>query len=150
MLGTMKPFSDLTVPAKLTEVLRWVCVLPVAMLVDAAAPWIVDAAAQVAHSGGLGVFGDSIIIYSLLLILFYVLPKSASIIAGAKTAPRFRRATAIMLAVFAFLFSLLTHVISQHLAGRRIGTTNCAHLSAETVGALAGVAYILFEARKNR
>jgi hypothetical protein len=146
----MKPFSELTLSERLIELLRWVCVLPVAVLLDTTAELVINAVVQFASHGEPSILGGSIIAYSLTLLLHYVLPKSASVIAGAKTAPRFQWATAITLTVVAFLFSLLTHVISQHLAGRRIGITNCTHLFAETVGAVCGAAYILFEVRRNR
>jgi hypothetical protein len=146
----IKRFAQLTLPERLIELLRWVCVLPAAVLADTAAQLVIDAAVQFASQGRPNFVGDSIIAYLFALLLYYVLPKSASIIAGAKTAPRFQGATAITLTVVAFLFSLMTHVISQHLAGRRIGITNCTHLFAETVGAVCGAACILFKVRRSR
>ena len=65
-------------------------------------------------------------------------------------APRNQKTTAIVLTLFGLLFSLMTHVISQHLAGRRLGVTNFMDLGAESAGALGGAAYILWPARKNR
>jgi hypothetical protein len=44
-------------------------------------------------------------------LLHLVSPKSAFVIAGAKTAPRYQRATAIVLTLLGFLLSLMTHVI---------------------------------------
>lgn len=145
----MKTFSELTGRGRLVEVLRWLCVLPAAVLGHVALEFIIEAAVQIASFGGWGVFGDSTIAYLLRLFLFHVSPKAAFVIAGAKTAPRYQRATAIVLTVLGFLFSLLTHVISQHRAGRRVGITNYTHLLAECAGLLVAAAYIVLEARRN-
>jgi hypothetical protein len=145
----MKPFSELTGRGRLVEVLRWLCVLPAAVLVHTALELVVEATVQIASFGGWGIFGDSNIAYLPRLFLFYVSPKAAFVIAGAKTAPRYQRATAIVLTLLGFLFSLLTHVISQHRAGRRVGITNYTHLLAESVGLLVAAAYIVLEVRKN-
>jgi hypothetical protein len=145
----MKPFSELTGRGKLIEVLRWLCVLPAALLAHSALELVVDAAVQIARFGGWGIFGDSHIAYLVRLFLFYVSPKAAFVIAGAKTAPRYQTATAIVLTVLGFLFSLLTHVISQQHAGRRVGITNYTHLLAESAGLLVAAAYIVLEVRRN-
>ena len=150
MVGTMKPFSELTGRGRLIEVLRWLCVLPAAVLGHIALEFVVEAAWQIASSGGWGILGDWNSAYSLMMFLHLVPPKSAFVIAGAKMAPRYQRATAIVLTLLGFLFSLMTHVISQHLAGRRVGITNYTHLFAEFAGAVGGAAYIVLEARRNR
>jgi len=146
----MKPFSELTGRGRLIEVLRWLCVLPAAVLGHIALEFVVEAAWQIASSGGWGILGDWNSAYSLMMFLHLVPPKSAFVIAGAKMAPRYQRATAIVLTLLGFLFSLMTHVISQHLAGRRVGITNYTHLFAEFAGAVGGAAYIVLEARRNR
>jgi hypothetical protein len=149
MVGTMKPFSELTVRGRLIEVLRWLGVLPVAVWAGIALEFVVVVAGQIASFGEWGILGDSNIAYVLRMLLFYVATKSAFVIAGAKTAPRYQRATAIVLTLLGFLFSLLTHVISQHLAGRRVGITNYTHLFAESAGMLAGAAYIFSKVSRN-
>ena len=68
--------------------------------------------------------------------LWHLPPDAAFVIAGAKMAPRNQKTTAIVLTLFGLLFSLMTHVISQHLAGRRLGITNFMDLGAESAGAL--------------
>jgi len=146
----MKPFSGLTGRGRLIEVLRWLVVLPAAVLGGIAVEFVVASAVQIASYGGLGILGDSNIAYCLRVLLDYVPPKSAFVIAGAKMAPRYQRATAIVLTLLAFLFSLLTHVIAQRLAGRRLGIVNYRHLIAESAGALGGAAYIQLEVRRNR
>jgi hypothetical protein len=146
----MKPFSELTGRGRLIEVLRLLCVLPAAVLGHIALEFVVEATWQIANSGGWGIPGDSNIVRSLMMFLHLVPPKSAFVIAGARMAPRYQRATAIVLTLLAFLFSLMTHVISQHQAGRRAGITNYTHLFAEFAGAVGGAAYIVLEARRIR
>jgi hypothetical protein len=150
MVRTMKRFSELTGWGRLIEVLRWLCVLPAAVLGDIALEFVVEAAVQIARFGGWGNLVDSSSAYSLWMFLYLVPPKSAFVIAGAKMAPRYQRATAIVLTLLGFLFSLMTHVISQQLAGRRVGITNYTHLFAESAAALGGAAYIALEDRRSR
>ena len=146
----MKPFTELTGRGRLIEVLRWLCVLPAAVLGEIALEFVVAAAVQIAVYGGWGILGDSNIAYFLRMFLFHVLPKSVFVIAGTKMAPRYQGVTAIVLTLLGFLFSLLTHVISQHLAGRRVGIVNYTHLFAESAGMVGGAAYILLQIRRNR
>jgi hypothetical protein len=146
----MKPFSELTGRGRLIEVLRWFCVLPAAVLGDIVAKVVVGAVVQIASYGGWGILGDSNIAYSLRVLLYYVPPKSAFVIAGAKMAPRHQRATAIVLTLLGLLFSLMTHVIGQRLAGDRVGIVNYTHLFAESAGVLGGAAYILLQVWRNR
>src|SRR4051812_45141551 len=110
----MKPFSELTGRGKLIEVFRWLGVLPVAVIADVATQFVGEAVVQIARYVGWDMFGASTFANPLDLFLFYLTPKSALVIAGAKTAPRHQRATAIVVTLLGILFSLLTHVISQH------------------------------------
>jgi hypothetical protein len=66
----MKPFSELTLPELLIELLRWICVLPAAVVVDTAAQLVINAAVQFASQGGPSVVGDSMFAYSLRLLLY--------------------------------------------------------------------------------
>ena len=146
----MKPFSESTGRQRLIEALRWLCVLPAAVLGHIALEFVVGAAWQIGRSGGWAIPGDSNSAYYLMMFLHLVPPKSAFVIAGARMAPRYQRATAIVLTLLGFLFSLMTHVISQHQAGRRVGITNYTHLFVEFAGAVGGAAYIVLAARRNR
>ena len=102
----MKSFAELTRRDKGIELLRWVCVLPVALVVR-----------HVLH-----VLMFLVVIRPLLSELSYGgfdrwlrhltggLPGGvAFIIAGAKTAPRFRRATAVVLAVGSIVLAVRIH-----------------------------------------
>jgi hypothetical protein len=150
MIRTMKAFSELTGRGRLTEGLRWLCVLPAAVLGGIAAQFVVEAVVQIASYGGWRILGDSNVANSLMLFLYYVLPKSAFAIAGPKMAPRHRKATATVLTLLGLLFSLMTHVIVQNLAGKPVGIANYTHLFAESAGLLGGASYILLQDRRNR
>jgi hypothetical protein len=143
----MKPFSELSRRAKLIEVLRWLGVLPAALLADFAVLRIVGAVFAVAHlvgSGRWGTPGDSGIAYPLSVLLYYVPRQLAFVVAGAKVAPRHQTATAIVLTGLGIFVSLMTHVVGQHLAGNRVGTTNYTHFLAESAGLLSGAGCLLW------
>jgi VanZ family protein len=147
----MKSFSERTVPGRLVEVLRWLCVLPAAVLGHVAAQFVVDAVLQVARYAGWDIFGGSSIANSLIRLMWHLPPNAAFVIAGAKMAPRHQKTTAIVLTLIGLVFSLMNHVISQHyFAGRRLGFNNYMDLCAESAGALGGAAYIMLQVRKNR
>jgi hypothetical protein len=147
----MKSLSERTVPGRLIEVLWWLCVLPAAVLGHVAAQFVVGAVLQMARDAGWDIIGESSIANSLIRLLWHLPPNAAFVIAGAKMAPRHQKTTAIVLTLFGLIFSLLTHVISQHFfAGRRLGFNNYMDLCAESAGALGGAAYIMLQVRKNR
>ncbi len=139
----MQPFSALTRRGKLIEVLRWLCVLPLALLANTAVLQIVSAMFAAAHVVGYAEWGillDSSILKPVRVFLFYVLPQSVFVIAGAMTAPRRQAATAMVLIVLGICFSLMAHVVFQRLGGNRVGITNYTHVAAESAGLLGGVA----------
>ena len=146
----MKRFSQLASSEKRIELLRWLCVLPAGVLAEIVMRYLAGVVGQIAAYGGWSIRGEANTAFFLGLVLFYVLPKSAFVIAGAKTAPRRRMAPAIVLAVLGIGVSLLTHVVGQHLAGNRVGTVNYAHAAAESTGLLAGAACILWQIRASR
>ena len=55
-----------------------------------------------------------------------------------------------MLTFLGLLYSLMTHVIVEHIDGKRVGIVNDTHLLAESAGMLVRAAYILLKARRNR
>jgi hypothetical protein len=140
----MKPFSELTNRERSIEVLRWLGVLPAAVLAHFAARFALGSVVLLASHAAWG-FDDSTIAYYLKVILYYLPPKSAFVIAGAKMAPRHQRATTIALTVVGVIFSLMTHVVGQHLAGNRVGIVNYTHFVAESAGVLVGAGYILLK-----
>jgi hypothetical protein len=148
--GEMKPFSELTRRRKLSEVLRWLCVLPTAVLGRIVAQLILGAVVQVAHYGGWNNLGDSRIAYWLGVLLYYVPREMVFVIAGAMMSPRYQKTTATGLAALAVFLSLMTHVVGQHLTRNHVGLVNYTHFVAESAGALGGAAYILLQVWRNR
>jgi len=148
----MNPFSKISRRAKLIEVLRWLGVLPAALCGNSLVLQFVSAAFAAVHLISYGVWhiGDSGIAEFLKVFLYYVLPSSAFVIAGATIAPRFQLATAIALWGLGILLSLMTHVLLQQLAGNRVGVTNYVHFLAESTGLAVGAAGILWHRRWKR
>lgn len=133
--------------SKRSEILRWLCVLPAAILAQLAVRYAVGVVAQ---SAGWRTDNDLSPSSLVLLFLAYALPAVAFVIAGAKTAPRYVMATSIGLALLGLLLSLMTHLVGQHLAGNRVGIVNYMHFFAESAGFLAGATVLALGTRKNR
>lgn len=132
------------------EILRWLCVLPASFVGAIAVHFLVGTLLQIAGIGGGSLRGGSNIAYWLGVVLNYVPQESAFVIAGALMAPRRQIATSIVLALLGLVFSLMTHVIGQHLAGNRVGIVNYLHLIAESFGLLVGAVFIFWYGRENR
>lgn len=133
--GVMSSTSELPRRSRRFEILRWLCVLPAAVLAQITVRYAVGAVAVLAGYGGWRT--DNEFSSSLFpgLFLAYALPAAAFVVAGAKTAPRHVAATAIGLALLGLLLSVMTHLAGQHLAGNRVGIVNYMHFFAESAGA---------------
>jgi len=137
-------FSELTRKEKNTELLRWISVLPAAVLGRLAAQIIIGVVMRLAVSGGWFTLGESQFFYYLQILVFYSPKEAAFVIAGAKMAPRNRLATTTVLAVSGILMSLIVHVLGQP----NPGVVNYTHFAAEAAGAVSGAAYICFSGTK--
>ena len=128
----MKSFSELTRREKGIELLRWVCVLPVALVVR--------------HIVQILMF--LVVVRPLLSELSYegfdrwlrhltvgLSGGAAFIIAGAKTAPRFRRATAVVLAVVSIVVAVRIHWFPHR---------DDIPIVAEAVAVACGAAYVFY------
>jgi hypothetical protein len=135
----MRPYSGLTGREKAIELLRWICVLPAAMLGSFATYYIGGLVGRLAQYGW-GTPVESTLVYYLLLLLFYIPKEAAFVIAGAKTAPRSRLATTTVLAVARLVMSLIVHVLKQP----NPGVVNYTHFTAESAGVAFGIAYIFY------
>ena len=135
----MNSFSELTAREKTMERLRWICVLPAAVLGGFAAQTIAGLVNRLAVYGW-GTAAESTLVYGLQLLMFYVLKCAVFIVAAAKMAPRGRLATAIVLAAAAILMSLVVHVLGQP----HPGVVNYTHFTAESAGTVIGVAYVFY------
>ena len=118
------------------ELLRWICVLPAAVMGGIAARYLGSIVGRFAIYGS---GSESNFAFSIQL-LAYAIAAAAFVLAGAFTAPRNRRTTALVLAIAATLLSLLSHVLSQ----RHPGTVNYLHVAAETAGAALAIAYLFY------
>jgi hypothetical protein len=84
---------------------------------------------------------------------FYVLREAAFIVAGALIAPRFRIATAIVLAALCVPFSFWNHVLSRVSLPELVllqGAGNYRQFILEALGAVLGVIYVFGSEKANR
>jgi hypothetical protein len=132
-----RAFSDLSRREKAIELLRWIVVLPAAVLGRFAMVLLLGLIVRFADFAGW--LADSEL--PAVKLLLSCCPKEAAfVIAGAKTAPRRRLLTTVILAIAAGLMSLTIHILGQP----NPGTVNYAHFAAEFVGAVAGAGYVIF------
>lgn len=115
-----------------TTILRWLAVIPVAILAGCIAHFVFGAAIAVAAQ----IFSGSITYY-LRLLLYYAPKTAVFVLGGAAVSPR-PAPTSIVLAIVSIALSLMVHILSQ----RTVGTTNYLHFAAESVGALLGMVAI--------
>lgn len=139
-MAAVNSSSELTRKQKAIELLRWVGVLPAAILARLAVPIIVGNLMRFGMYVGWFSQGGSGLVYYLQLVLFYFPKEAAFVIAGAKMAPRYRLATCIILAVAAILMSLIVHMLGQS----NVGLVNYMHFAAESLGAVCGAVYMFF------
>ena len=122
-------------------ILRWLAVIPAAILAGWVAHLVLGTVTAVVSGVANRLFSES---WRYVPLLLYYAPKHAAfVMAGAKVAPR-PLPTAVVLAAAAIILSLMTHILSQG----RIGLMNYLHFTAESVGAVIGVAYI-YTARRS-
>src|SRR5919112_3287329 len=121
----MNPTSSPVKREKVIRWLRWVCVLPAAVVGSLAAQFIAGMLGRLAVTAW-GNPAESAFASYLLLRLH--IPKEAGFVAaGAKMAPRGRLRTAIVLAVVRVLLSLIVHIIGQ----THPGVVNYTHFAVE-------------------
>lgn len=129
----MKPSSELTERERRIELLRWISVLPAVVLGGFVASIISDVVIGLASPDG------------ILRILITEFPKgSAIVIAGAKTAPRRRALTAMVLTGLWILLAVIIHVL---LRGP-LGWTNYMGAGIAAVAAASAAVFIYAQERK--
>ncbi len=138
----MKSFSDLTSKEKTVELLRWIGVAPAAVIAGMAPGVIARLVIPPVLAEPLGspptpapAFSRSILFWVIGILM-----GAAFVIAGAKTAPRYRGTTAIVLASLSILYSLMSHVV-VHL-GR--GTPHYTDFAVAAIAAACAAAYIVY------
>ena len=130
----MSSFSEQTGKRKRIELLRWIGVLPAAVLGRLAVQMILGGLLRLAITAGWITPGTSELLYYFQLLVYYTPKEAAFVIAGAMMAPRRRLPTAVVLAVLAILLSLMVHILGQS----NRGLINYTHFAAETLGAIGG------------
>jgi hypothetical protein len=145
-VSTEHTFTELSRKEKAVELLRWLAVMPAAWLgyraVELVAGLVMLLARQVAWITP----GAPDLLYYVQLVVFYAPKHAAFVVVGAKIAPRSRLATAAVLAAAAILLSLMRHILVQ----QNRGFINYTHFALETVGALAGAAYVVFSEKRDQ
>ena len=136
----MNPTSS-PVKQKVIRWLRWVCVLPAAVVGSLAAQFIAGMLGRLAVSAWESPAESTFVSY--LLLLLHIPKEAGFVVAGAKLAPRGRLRTAIVLAVVRVLLSLIVHIVGQ----TRPGVVNYTHFAVESTGSALGLAYILVSER---
>lgn len=142
----MKAFLELTGKEKSLELLRWLLVPVMAALVLAVPAFISRFVLppMVAQLPGSPPIPGSDFRRYVLPWVFSILLGAIFVFAGAKPAPRFRFATAIVLAVLwisrGFLYYVWVHV-------RAGGDAHYTHFAATTLSAVAGAVCIFFAER---
>gem|GEM_PF-2559040 len=143
----MIPFAELTSKEKAIEILRWIAVLPAAILGGAAAHIL----AIVFNSPGCtrGMVNPGVYVWDrfFVVLMSNVAMGAATVIAGAKTAPRFRQAIGIVLAVMWVFYSGMVFTILLYRP------THFWDYMAVVVGAIAaagGAIYIHTEESRKR
>ncbi|HEY3963633.1 MAG TPA: hypothetical protein VGM05_03685 [Planctomycetaceae bacterium] len=146
----MQPgMRQLTTLQKCIEALRWLCVLPAAVLGQLVVDFLAAAAFSLTRdlvaaipddsataSFASAIPGGSAIMAAGRLLLQYLTPKLAFTVAGAMMAPRHQASTAMLLALVGFVHSVWVH-----------GLTNWLHVSAETAGLVLGTVFIIWRNR---
>ncbi len=120
-----------------STILRWLAVIPVAILAGYVVDFALGAVCAVAAQ-----FLSASATHYLRLLLCYAPKNAAFVFAGATVSP-WPVPTAIVLATAAIVISLLVHILGQ----RTPGLTNYLHFAAETIGALLGIVAIYAAAR---
>ncbi|MEK6260304.1 MAG: hypothetical protein AABP62_16930 [Planctomycetota bacterium] len=131
----MKSFSELTRKEKAIELLWWIGVLPVAMLAGLVGHMLTVAFVVHPVLSGLSYEGTG---RWLRHLIGGFLGGAAFVVAGAKTAPRFRRATALVLAVGHIVSAVGIHWIHHR---------DIIPVIAATVAAVGGTALLFYSER---
>jgi hypothetical protein len=145
----MKSSSALTAAKTVIRWLRWAAVL--ALVCSTLGELVYSALDQLAFSE-LGPQARVLrpapfaVVQNLVLMLFFSPPFFLFVVAGAKIAPRFRLATAIILAAALVSFSFWGHVLSTG-GPWWFWTINYTHFSLEAFGSVLGVVYIFWSAK---
>src|SRR5438105_1250612 len=114
------------------ELLRWICVLPAAIVVGTAAKYVLGLLAMALRTASLSAFGT----WGRWLFGIGHVPMGAAVVfAAAMVAPRYHVTTALVLATGKIGLALTAHILRP----TTVGFVNYAHFAAESLGAVCGV-----------
>jgi Na+-driven multidrug efflux pump len=122
---------------KKIEVVRWLLLVPAALLAGSAVTFIIGAFVRAIRDSSVPLNSTSISFWASAVPL-YVLPELVFVVAGGWIAPRKQLPVALLLMLLGGVLSLLRHVVLQNSPG----PTNYTHFGLETAGLLAGVVCI--------
>ena len=137
----MQVFGELSPREKRIEVVRWLLLLPAALLASVIVTFIIGTLVRSIGNNSVPLNSSSISFWASAVPL-YVLPEFVFVIVGGWIAPRKRLPVALLLMLLGGVLSLLRHVVLQHHAGTSLGPTNYTHFGLEIAGLLAGVVCI--------
>lgn len=124
--------------------MRWICILPAAVLGGLAARYAFGLVAWLLASGRAGSPPAFDAVYYLRLVLYYLPKEAAFVAAGALVAPRRRGMVAFVLAAVAIALSFVVHIAGQ----ANPGSLNYTHFGTESAGAALGAACLLYVERR--
>lgn len=133
--------SVLSARQRRIEVVRWLIVLPAAVVAGLAVQLIISALVRGLSLGGSAPPDSASIDDWARAVPSYFLPMFVFVVTGGRFAPRKRLVVAFLLMVLGGVLSLLNHVVGQSLAGNRVGFVNYGHFGLETAGLVAGFLY---------
>jgi Na+-driven multidrug efflux pump len=134
-------FGELSPRQQKIEVVRWLLLVPAALLASSAVTFIIGAFVRAIRDSSVPLNSTSISFWASAVPI-YVLPEFVFVIVGGWIAPRKQLPAALLLLLVGGVLSLLGHVVLQHHAGNSLGPTNYTHFGLEMAGLLAGVVCI--------
>ena len=143
----MPAFRELTASEKAIEVVRWLGVLPVAAVAGVAAHILAIIGNSPGCTRGLINPEESTLDRLFVVLVSNVAMGAATVIAGAKTAPRYRHVVAIALAVVWIFFSGMVFTV---LLQRPPQFWDYMAVVVGAIAAVGGAAYIYSEESRGR
>jgi len=139
-----EPFADLNGRQKAIEILRWMAVLPAAILGGLAAHLVAIIGNSPGCTRGMVNPDESVLDKFFVVLMSNALMGAVTVVAGAKTAPRHRRIVAVVLAVaFIFVCGMTFTVALQ----RQFSPWDFMAIIVGAVAAATGAAHVCLEKR---
>lgn len=142
----MRRFPELSGREKLIELLRWLLVPAAAAMAVLAIGFLAELLIPPLLAQPAGSPPAPLSAFRRLVLprILSILIAGGFVIAGAKTAPRFRIPTAIVLAIVWALYSFVSHVFLPLARG----TPHYAHFAVAALAAASAAAYVVYSERR--